>query len=99
MTETVFGGGTTTALVRMTIWCACFLLATTLILAILHSRQRSSGSLMQRAIEQPVGLPASASQPPSLPTPQSPATPATPEAPGPTPAPAPAPAPAPSSTP
>ena len=38
-----FGGGTTTALVRMTIWCACIMLATTLILAVLHSRHGSSG--------------------------------------------------------
>ena len=28
MTDTVFGANTTTALVRMTIWCACILLAT-----------------------------------------------------------------------
>lgn len=51
MTETVFGAGTTTALVRMTIWCAGALLATTLILAVLHShRTRSGGSLMQRSL-------------------------------------------------
>lgn len=53
MTETVFGAGTTTALVRMTIWCACLLLATTLILAVLHSqanRRRGSGSLMRRSL-------------------------------------------------
>lgn len=51
MTETVFGAGTTTALVRMTIWCACLLLATTLILAVLHShRTRTGGSLMRRTL-------------------------------------------------
>jgi preprotein translocase subunit SecG len=51
VTETVFGAGTTTALVRMTIYCACALLATTLILAVLHShRGKSGGSLMQRSL-------------------------------------------------
>ncbi|MGO9610210.1 MAG: preprotein translocase subunit SecG, partial [Verrucomicrobiia bacterium] len=51
MTETVFGAGTTTALVRMTIWCAGLLLATTLILAVLHShRTRTGGSLMRRTL-------------------------------------------------
>ncbi|MBM3858749.1 MAG: preprotein translocase subunit SecG [Verrucomicrobia bacterium] len=38
MTETVFGGSIT-PLVRMTIYCACILLATTLTLAVLHSRR------------------------------------------------------------
>jgi preprotein translocase subunit SecG len=95
MTETVFGGGTTTALVRMTIWCACIMLATTLFLAILHSHRGSSGSLMQKVIEQPVSMPgAPVSQPPTLPTPpasESPATtpPAAPSMPA-TPAPQPA---------
>ena len=51
VTETVFGAGTTTALVRMTIYCACALLATTLILAVLHShRGKGGGSLMQRSL-------------------------------------------------
>ncbi|HTS15972.1 MAG TPA: preprotein translocase subunit SecG [Verrucomicrobiae bacterium] len=51
MTESVFGAGTTTALVRLTIWCASLLLATTLILAILHShRTRAGGSLMRRSL-------------------------------------------------
>jgi preprotein translocase subunit SecG len=94
MTETVFGGGTTTALVRMTIWCACIMLATTLILAVLHSRHGSSGgSLMQKVIEQPAGSPpgAPASQPPTLPTSELPATtppaaPSTPAEPAPEPA-------------
>src|SRR5271170_6791620 len=51
VTETVYGAGTTTALVRLTIWCACLLLATTLILAVLHShRSKAGGSLMQRSL-------------------------------------------------
>src|ERR1039457_3894599 len=51
VTETVFGAGTTTALVRMTIYCACALLATTLILAVLHSHRGKGGaSLMQRSL-------------------------------------------------
>lgn len=83
MTETVFGAGTTTALVRMTIWCACLLLATTLILAVLHShRGRSSGSLMERTLSTTPMAPAPA-QPafplnsqPSTPAPMTPAAPA-----------------------
>ena len=75
VTDTVFGAGTTTALVRMTIWCACILLGTTLILAVLHSRRSKGESLMQRAIQTaPVPL---GSQPPSLPlTPNASPTPA-----------------------
>ena len=86
MTETVFGAGTTTALVRMTIWCACLLLATTLILAVLHShRGRSSGSLIERTLSTTPMAPASqpafplASQPstaPATPTPVAPVAPA-----------------------
>jgi preprotein translocase subunit SecG len=94
MTETVFGGGTTTALVRMTIWCACIMLATTLILAVLHSHRGGSGSLMQKVVEQPATIPSSASQPPTLPTPTTPATPAAPGAPTKAPSPPPASAPA-----
>ncbi len=84
MTETVFGAGTTTALVRMTIWCACLLLATTLILAVLHShRGRSSGSLMQRTLSTTPMMPAP-SQPafPMNPQPSAAPTPTTPAAPG-----------------
>ena len=44
MTESMFGAGTTSALVKMTIWCACIMLGTTLLLAVLHSRQRKGGS-------------------------------------------------------
>jgi len=79
MTETVFGAGTTTALVRMTIWCACLLLATTLILAVLHSHHGKSGSLMQRNLAtEPAAPPASqsetpfSSQPATLPAPTMP---------------------------
>ena len=65
MTETVFGAGTTTALVRMTIWCACLLLATTLILAVLHShRGKTSGSLIQRTLATTPAAPASQPQSP-----------------------------------
>jgi preprotein translocase subunit SecG len=85
MTETVFGAGTTTALVRMTIWCACLLLATTLILAVLHShRTKTRGSLIQRTLAAPAGQPSQselpfASQPPAASTPTTPeATPAAP---------------------
>jgi preprotein translocase subunit SecG len=86
MTETVFGAGTTTALVRMTIWCACLLLATTLILAVLHShRGRSSGSLMQRTLSTTPMMPAPAQpafpmnpQPSTVPAPTTPATPGAP---------------------
>jgi preprotein translocase subunit SecG len=42
MTETMFGGSIT-PLVKMTIWCACILLATTLTLAVLHSRTSGEG--------------------------------------------------------
>jgi len=76
MTDTMFGGGTTTALVRMTIWCACILLMTTLILAVLHSHRgsRTGGSLMQRSLATTPAMPESqpvspfASQPSAPPT-------------------------------
>src|SRR2546422_4090119 len=51
VTDTVFGAGTTTALVRMTIWCACIMLGTTLLLAILHTQRGGGASLMQKAIQ------------------------------------------------
>jgi preprotein translocase subunit SecG len=85
MTETVFGAGTTTALVRMTIWCACILLGTTLLLAILHTRRGGAGSesLMHRAVQSaptaPVGsAPMLPSLPPATESPASPAAPAAP---------------------
>ena len=79
VTDTVFGAGTTTALVRMTIWCACIMLGTTLLLAILHTRRGGgSESLMQKVIQTAPAQTAPASQPPTLPTtlPEAPATPA-----------------------
>ena len=78
MTETVFGAGTTTALVRLTIWCACLLLATTLILAVLHShRTKTGGSLMQRSLATMPMAPAA--QQPTFPLASQPPTPATAE--------------------
>lgn len=79
MTDTVFGGGTTTALVRMTIWCACFLLATTLILAVLHSHRRGTAgtSLLQKAVETAPAAPASGPIVPQLPGTTPAGTPAT----------------------
>jgi preprotein translocase subunit SecG len=100
MTETVFGAGTTTALVRMTIWCACLLLATTLILAVLHShRTKTGGSLIRRSLATMPAAPAPmqpafplASQPPAPASPETgvvppPAAQAPVEKPNPTPAP------------
>ena len=83
MTESVFGAGTTTALVRMTIWCACMLLATTLILTVLHShRGRTSGSLVERVLTTTPVAPASQTPPPlTFPTTTTPSAPTTSEAP------------------
>jgi preprotein translocase subunit SecG len=76
VTETVFGAGTTTALVRMTIWCACALFATTLVLAVLHSHRTSSrGSLMERSLTTMPVAPPSQSQP-AFPLASQPPTPA-----------------------
>ena len=70
MTETVFGGATTTALVRLTIYCACALLATTVLLAFLHShRGTSGGSLLQKASQSAPAVPMPASGGSTLPTP------------------------------
>ncbi len=94
MTETVFGGSIT-PLVKMTIYCACILLATTLTLAILHSRRSSQSqgsSLLQRLPQTAPAVPGSpltpATAPESAPVP-APAPTGTPT-PAPTPAPAPA---------
>jgi preprotein translocase subunit SecG len=77
MTETVFGAGTTTALVRLTIWCACLLLATTLILAVLHShRTRTGGSLMRKTL---TTMPAAPATSPAFPLASQPSAPASPE--------------------
>ena len=101
MTDTVFGAGTASALQRMTIWCACGLLATTMILAVLHAhRGHSSGgsSLMQKIGQTaPAPMPVAPSGPgvqavPSAtPTTETPAPAKTPEIPTAT-SPAPAPA-------
>ena len=86
VTDSVFGAGTTTALVRMTIWCACIMLGTTLLLAVLHSRRGTeSGSVMQKVI---ATMPAPATQMPTMPSVVPPQTETTPDA-APTPAPAP----------
>jgi preprotein translocase subunit SecG len=79
MTETVFGAGTTTALVRLTIWCACLLLATTLILAVLHSHrsEKAGGSLMQRSL---ATMPMAPAAQPAFPLASQPPTPAATEA-------------------
>ncbi len=78
VTETVFGAGTTTALVRMTIYCACALLATTLILAVLHShRGKGGGSLMQRSLATMPMTPAPQSAFPLAAQPFAPASPET----------------------
>jgi preprotein translocase subunit SecG len=58
VTDTVFGAGTTTALVRMTIWCACIMLGTTLLLAVLHSRRGGNQSVMERAAQSAPAAPA-----------------------------------------
>jgi len=77
VTETVFGAGTTTALVRLTIWCACLLLATTLILAVLHShRTRTGGSLMRRSL---TTIPVAPATSPAFPLTSQPTAPGSPE--------------------
>jgi preprotein translocase subunit SecG len=80
VTETVFGGGTTTALVRMTIWCAGILLATTLILAVLHSHRSGGGeSLMQKTMQAAPAQAPATSEPLQLPsTPNTAPIPSTP---------------------
>ncbi len=79
MTETVFGAGTTTALVRMTIWCAGLLLVTTLILAVLHShRTNTGGSLMRRSLATMPAAPAGpATESPAFPLASQPVAPQT----------------------
>jgi len=80
VTETMFGGSIT-PLVKMTIYCACILLATTLTLAALHSRR--SGSVQAPSLLNKLQQSAPAQSP------------AMPPAPAPAPAGSPAPAPAP----
>jgi preprotein translocase subunit SecG len=73
VTETVFGGGTTSALVQMTKWCAGLMLGITLLLAVLHSKKEAHQSLMQKTLATPSGAavpfntPAPASAPKVLP--------------------------------
>ena len=81
VTEAVFGGSVT-PLVRMTIWCACILLATTLLLAVLHARrggvgERSSlvNKLQQTAPALPAPAGSGAAVPPEMPITTTPATP------------------------
>ena len=89
VTETVFGAGTTTALVRLTIWCACLLLATTLILAVLHShRTKTGGSLMRQSL---TTMPVAPATQPAFPLASQPSAPASPETGSATPATTPAP--------
>jgi preprotein translocase subunit SecG len=63
VTETMFGGSIT-PLVKMTIYCACILLATTLTLAVLHSRRsgQSQGSSLLNKMQQ-----SAPAQPPAAP--------------------------------
>jgi len=77
VTDSVFGAGTTTALVRITIWCACIMLGTTLLLAVLHSRRSSdTGSVMQKVIQT---MPAPAASAPAFPSVLPPAAEAKPD--------------------
>jgi preprotein translocase subunit SecG len=75
-TESVFGAGTTTALVRLTIWCACILLATTLSLAILHSHRGGLGGAVRQMAPRPTA-PETPAPVTGIPT-TTPATPVTP---------------------
>lgn len=61
MTESMFGAGTTTALVRMTIWCAAIMLGSTLLLAMLHARRGDSHeTLSHQIMTAPAAMPAPA---------------------------------------
>jgi preprotein translocase subunit SecG len=90
MTDTMFGAGTTTALQKMTVYCAISLLVTTVSLAFLQARRsgQTNQSLMQKVIQNtPAPAPAPATQPLNSLTPTQPAT-ATSTSSTPTPAPA-----------
>ena len=71
VTENVFGAGTTSALVRITVWCAGIMLGTTLILAVLHSRRdtgHADASVSQKVLQAPAPVaPNASSQAPMLP--------------------------------
>lgn len=86
VTETMFGGSIT-PLVKMTIYCACILLATTLALAILHARHGGGSDQGGLSKKLQHSVPA---QPTTPATPSVPVTPTTPVTPVPAPAPAPA---------
>jgi preprotein translocase subunit SecG len=91
MTETMFGGSIT-PLVKMTIYCACILLATTLTLAALHARrsgQTKTASLLDKPQAAAPAMPGPAGTKPEQIPPPTPAP-----APSGTPIPSPAPAPA-----
>ena len=93
MTETVFGGSIT-PLVKMTIWCAGILLATTLTLAVLHTRRshRADNATMLEKLKNTANT---APAVPGTPTPApstAPALPAMPATPAPAPVGTPAPA-------
>ena len=78
ITETMFGGSIT-PLVRMTIWCACILLETTITLAVLHSRRSGStqsGSLLNKLKQTAPAQPAAPALPPATPAPAPTGTPA-----------------------
>lgn len=86
VTETVFGGSIT-PLVKMTIYCACILLATTLTLAVLHSRrsaQSKSPSLLNKMQQTAPAVPGGGvPATPAAPAPPSSAPAETPSAPAP----------------
>lgn len=93
MTETVFGGSIT-PLVKMTIYCAVILLATTLTLAVLHSHRfnHTDANSMINKLKQTAPAKPPSTMPAMPPTPALPSTPLAPVAPAtttPTPAPAP----------
>jgi len=82
MTDNVFGADTANALQRVTIWCACGLLTTTLVLAVLHAkRSRMAEPTMPKMSQKaPATVPinkAPASDFPLTTTPAAPATPST----------------------
>lgn len=89
VTETMFGASTTTALVKLTVYFACGLLATTLLLAVLHSHRSAGGggSHMRKALQSvpkatgtlPLQVPETGTPTPTpATTPDAPAIPASP---------------------
>jgi preprotein translocase subunit SecG len=83
-TDSMFGGGTATALVRMTTYCACVMLATTLLLAMIYSHHRGGrGSVIDRALDRPAATSTLPFEPAAVepPAPSAPAQPDSPAAP------------------